>query len=567
MILYPYPKEVTFGEGLYGGAAQDLLKIPACYDDSMREEEYEIQITNTGMNLRAKDARAEFRARATLRQVIAEEQIPCMHIHDWPDFPNRGVMLDISRGKVPTLETLFQLVDWLSGLKINQVQLYIEGFSFAYPSFPHVWADKTPITGEEIQKLDQFCKERYMDLVANQNCFGHMAQWLALPEYKHLAECPDGFYYLNYPDRWDPFTLDPTNEEGFKLIQDMFEDLLPNFSSDTVNINCDETLELGMGKSKALCEKVGRETVYRDRILRTYDYLKSKGKKVMFWGDIILHAPHLISTLPKDMIALNWGYDAYTPSEESCICFEKSGIPYYMCCGTNAWNSLVGQQDQMLNNIRNSCLRGKAHGAIGILNTDWGDINHLHYLSASYPGFAYGAAMSWNVSDHQEQDLCAYLNRFVYEDEAGIMADAVMNAGHFHNLERLQEDTNTTYTARTFLLSLDAVWGNEMPAKSEIMMAYRYLECLRDVFDDTRMKCKDAQLILDEYRNALEILKYSCMCQLYKRGDYIGGTKESHLQAMRDAQNIFLPEHERLWMQRNKRSELKRSQDFMTKVR
>ena len=35
-------------------------------------------------------------------------------------------MLDISRDKVPTMATLFHLIDRLAGWKINQLQLYIE---------------------------------------------------------------------------------------------------------------------------------------------------------------------------------------------------------------------------------------------------------------------------------------------------------------------------------------------------------------------------------------------------------------------------------------------------------
>lgn len=44
-----------------------------------------------------------------------------MRIDDEPDFEHRGVMLDISRDKVPTLQTTMELVDQLASWKINQV--------------------------------------------------------------------------------------------------------------------------------------------------------------------------------------------------------------------------------------------------------------------------------------------------------------------------------------------------------------------------------------------------------------------------------------------------------------
>ena len=48
---------------------------------------------------------------------------PTALLSDWPDFPDRGVMLDVSRDKVPKMETLYGLIDRLACWKINQVQL------------------------------------------------------------------------------------------------------------------------------------------------------------------------------------------------------------------------------------------------------------------------------------------------------------------------------------------------------------------------------------------------------------------------------------------------------------
>ena len=52
-------------------------------------------------------------------------------LRDHPDLPVRGVMLDISRDKVPTMDSLQAVIDRLASLKVNQVQLYSE-HTFAY---------------------------------------------------------------------------------------------------------------------------------------------------------------------------------------------------------------------------------------------------------------------------------------------------------------------------------------------------------------------------------------------------------------------------------------------------
>ena len=65
---------------------------------------------------------------ATLRQLLREHgrKLPCLIASDYPDFPHRGVMLDISRGRVPNLNTLLELVEQLADFKINELQLYTE---------------------------------------------------------------------------------------------------------------------------------------------------------------------------------------------------------------------------------------------------------------------------------------------------------------------------------------------------------------------------------------------------------------------------------------------------------
>lgn len=114
-------------------------------------------------------------------------------------------MIDISRNKIPQLETLYRIIDLISDLKFNQLQLYIEGSPFAYESFPQVWELETPLTGEEILLIDAYCRERYIELVPNQNSFGHMEHWLSRPEFNHLAEIPGGFMTPAHFDRLEAY--------------------------------------------------------------------------------------------------------------------------------------------------------------------------------------------------------------------------------------------------------------------------------------------------------------------------------------------------------------------------
>ena len=137
-------------------------------------------------------------------------------------------MLDVSRCKVPTMQSIFSLIDLLAELSYNELQLYIE-HTFAFKNHNEVWKDASPLTSEEIQIIDKYCRERFIELVPNLNSFGHFERWLMHSSYKHLAECPNGFR------REEPFmvrdhgtTLKP-NQESLDFINQLYEEFFTKF--------------------------------------------------------------------------------------------------------------------------------------------------------------------------------------------------------------------------------------------------------------------------------------------------------------------------------------------------
>ena len=226
-------------------------------------EGYRIAILPEEVRIVGHDPAGVFYGVMTLRQIARQYEgageLPCMHIEDWPDFANRGVMIDVSRDKVPTLETLFSLVDTLAEWKINQLQLYTE-HTFAYRGHRDVWEDASPMTGGDVLELDAHCRSRFVELVANQNSFGHMERWLMRPRYAQLAENPEAPI---------PRALDPLDPGSIRLIGELYDELLPHFSSRTVNVGCDE-VPLGEGRTREACEKQGVGRVYLDFLLKVH---------------------------------------------------------------------------------------------------------------------------------------------------------------------------------------------------------------------------------------------------------------------------------------------------------
>ena len=196
MNLLPRPRDLSLGDELVPSRPP-----VADLDPSLPAQGYELRIGRDVVHLAARDDAGLFYGRATLDQLtlLHDGRLPIGTVRDWPDFGVRGVMLDIARDKVPTMDTLEALVDRLASWKINQVQLYIE-HTFAYRGHEEVWAAASPLTPDEVVHLDDFCRARHVELVPNQNCLGHMGRWLAHERYRPMAIAPDGWPDARLPD-------------------------------------------------------------------------------------------------------------------------------------------------------------------------------------------------------------------------------------------------------------------------------------------------------------------------------------------------------------------------------
>lgn len=518
---------------------------------ALHPQGYRLNITPGGLELRAPSPAGIFYGVCTIRQLLNQYKtgIPLLSIEDWPDFDSRGVMLDISRDKVPTLGTLMSLVDQLSEWKINQLQLYTE-HTFAYLAHEEVWREASPLTGEDILLLDAYCKLNYMELVPNQNSFGHMERWLKHDRYKHLAEAPEGYDTpQSHIDRRT--TLCPIDPGFIELIAGMYDELLPHFSSPLFNVGCDETWELGKGRSKPEAERIGEGRVYLDFLLKIYEQAQIHGKRMMFWGDIILHHPELIKELPKDIIAMDWGYEADHPFAAECEKFGESGMEFWVCPGTSSWNSLTGRTDNCIANLNNAALNGITAGANGFLNTDWGDNGHLQYLPVSYLGFFYGAAVSWNASGANTEILPDALSMQAFHDSMDVMGRMAYDLGNAYQLINRKRG-NGTVIWEQLLRPLSDLSVAERISEVEFDRAQAVAEeALRDL-KDAQMAVPDGELIRDEFANIARMAILACMLGKARLA-LIGSRDISGQKAeMREILRKIISEHERLWLARNK---------------
>lgn len=521
---------------------------------STHDQGYVLAITPEQLTIAARTAAGIFYGVCTLIQLIQQygRNIPCLEITDAPDFEVRGVMLDISRDKVPTMQTLFDLVDLLASWKINQFQLYTE-HTFAYRNHPDVWADASPMTGEEILALDAFCRERYIELVPNQNSFGHMHRWLIHERYADLAETHGTFDTPWGSSMQGPFSLSPIDPGSIKLVRGLFDELLPHFSSRMFNVGCDETVDVGQGRSRQIVQEQGEGRVYLDYLLKVYDEVKARGRTMQFWGDIIVQHPELIPELPKDVIALEWGYEGDHPFATTCPHYGASGLTFYVCPGTSSWCSIGGRTANALANVRNAAECGRANGAAGYLITDWGDRGHWQMLPVSYLGFAAGAAYAWAWDTNNDLDVAQAISLHAFRDATGAMGRVAYDLGNVYSLPGIATHNGS---ALFWILQIpfDQLSARPWPEPRYWREALAAIDQAMQPLNAAHINRPDADLILQEYQFTARLLRHAC-----RRGLLAFDTLEERDELQRELDQDMLEiirEYERLWLARNRRGGL-----------
>ena len=539
--------------------SQTNLKI--FRDSLIQADEYRIEMRESKIFLYASQPVGVFRALSRIWQLCRFEKpgnsLPCLKISDRPVLERRGFMLDISRCKVPTMEELFRLIDLIALLGYNELQLYIE-HTFKFKDHQTVWEHASPVTPAEIRKIDNYCKDRFIELVPNLNSFGHFERWLCHDRYKDMAECPDGFVRENpYIKRDHGTTLKP-NRKSLDFIDSLYTEYLPNFSSKSFNVGLDEPWELGQGWSRKKVEKMGKGAVYLEHLEGIRKLVEKHGKHMQFWSDVLLEDTANASLLDKHASPIIWGYEPSHPYEEQARAVAACGLKFCLAPGTATWKSFTGRWPIAEKNIELACVQAKKHGADGILLTSWGDGGNHQPWPTMYPGIFSAAQWSWSGEFLPEEKLAGAIDAWVYECSDGRIGQSILKLG------RLDEEMDS-YIANSSLH-----WTLLFGSKEE-----RFKEFLEEHGSIEKMANGLAQL--DECEIEIDAIK--------EDGKVLSSRKELQLgiemtrfslergKAMLEGQeyhhtdkNTMVREFEKLWLKRARPGGLNEASKYLSEA-
>ena len=134
------------------------------------------------------------------------------------------------------------------------------------------------LTYEELAEIVDYCRERHMEIIPEVPTLCHVDYLLF--NHPELSELSDDVL---------PNNACPSNEDYYKLIFDVLDEVVEVFKPKRINICHDEAYVYGHCPK---CKGKSGAELFGGHIVRLYDYLKQKGVRTMLWGDGIIPTWH-----------------------------------------------------------------------------------------------------------------------------------------------------------------------------------------------------------------------------------------------------------------------------------
>jgi len=206
---------------------------------------------------------------------------------------------------------------------------------------------------------------------------------------------------------------------------------LPNFRSPLFCANCDEPWDLGRGKSKEISDALGAGGLLLDHVKKLREMALSHRKQLMIWADFVHNHPERIAEFGKDVVFLDWWYEAEHDFDKVRR-FAENGLSFWVCPGTSSWNCLFPRMENALTNITRWADAGRRHGAGGLLVTDWGDFGHYNLQGNSWLSYAWAAQQAWS-GDETPARFDRAFTRLGFGEASGEAARLYRELGAIHD--------------------------------------------------------------------------------------------------------------------------------------
>ena len=228
------------------------------------------------------------------------------------NFDNFGVMIDMSRNAVMSVDGLKRFLTILKKMGYNCAMLYTED-TYEVDGEPYFGYMRGRYTKAEMKELDAFASGIGMTII---------------PCIQTLAHLNATFRWWKVPRDCDDILL-TDDERTYELIDHMFATLSECFASRKIHIGMDEAHMLGRGKHLDIHGYETVNDIMTRHLARIREIAKKYDYELMLWSDMYFRPwndgryvipkcempKNIVESFPEDVIPVYWDY--YQTSEKT----------------------------------------------------------------------------------------------------------------------------------------------------------------------------------------------------------------------------------------------------------
>ena len=297
------------------------------------DESYTLKVQNDKIIIKAVTDVGALRALQTLLQLVSYDEIGYYFkgadIDDSPRFVWRGLMIDVARHFHP-IEVLKRNLDAMASVKLNVFHWHLtddQGFrveSKVYPKLHELASDGLYYTQDQIKDLVTYASNLGIRVIPEIDVPGHASA--ILTAYPELGS-KEGYEYSieRHAGIFDP-TLDPTNEETYVFLENLFTEVVALFPDRYFHIGGDENAGKHWNENEKITQFKKEHNLKNNHELQTYfnirleKTLNKLDKYLMGWDEI------MTPNMPTTAVIHSWrGENEGLPKGGSLISAAKKG--------------------------------------------------------------------------------------------------------------------------------------------------------------------------------------------------------------------------------------------------
>ncbi len=402
----------------------NLSSIEIHFDDSPilsidTDESYTLEVTSEKILIRAATDIGSLRALETLLQLTSynksEYYFPGVSIEDSPRFVWRGLMIDVARHFQP-IDVLKRNLNAMAAVKLNVFHWHLtddQGFRVAsktYPKLQEIASDGLYYTHDQIKDVVAYASNLGIRVVPEFDVPGHASALLTA--YPELASKSDYNYEIERnAGIFDP-TIDPTIEETYVFLENLFTEIAPLFPDHYFHIGGDENEGKHWSENKKIQKFKEEHKLVTNHDLQTYfnirleEILNKLGKHLMGWDEI------MTPNMPTTAVIHSWrGENEGLSKGGSLIAAARSGYKSVLSNGFYIDRNLSVEHHYAIDPIGDVKLTKEERARIlGGEATMWSElVTPLTIDSRIWPRTAAIAERLW--SQQEVNDVDAMLSR------------------------------------------------------------------------------------------------------------------------------------------------------------